>query len=110
MSDNIHLAPEVDTTLLKTQFDVVTDAVGALIFPVKSNKFPPTFNLVRSLSYFFWFQFAHYFAICDFFIVWDLCFGNENNFIRFFHSSDTLGQLSQFFLQMIFPKFSCLDL
>ena len=52
MSDNIHLAPGVDTTLLKTLFSVVTDAVGALRFPVKSNKFPPTVNLVRSLSYF----------------------------------------------------------
>ena len=48
MSANRHLPPGVDTTLLKTHFAVVTDAVGALIFPVKSNKFPSTVNLVRS--------------------------------------------------------------
>ena len=52
MSDNRHLAPGLDTTLLKTHFAVVTDAVGALILPVNSNKFPPTVNLVRSLSSF----------------------------------------------------------
>ena len=46
MSTNRHLAPGVDTTLLKTHFAVVTDAVGALIFPVKSNKFLPTVTLV----------------------------------------------------------------
>ena len=46
MSANIHLAPEVETTLLKTHFALVTDAMGALRFPVKSNKFPPTVNLV----------------------------------------------------------------
>ena len=48
MSTNRHLPPGVDITLLKTHFAVVTDAVGALRFPVKSNKFPPTVNLVRS--------------------------------------------------------------
>ena len=42
----------VDTTLLKTHFVVATDAVGALRFPVKSNKFLPTVNLVCSLSSF----------------------------------------------------------
>ena len=52
MSANRHLAPGFDTTLLKTHFTVVTDAVGELIFPVKSNKFPPTVNFVRSFSYF----------------------------------------------------------
>ena len=52
MSANRHLAPGVDTTLLKKHFAVVTDAVGALIFPVKSNKFPPTVNLVRYFSSF----------------------------------------------------------
>ena len=31
---------------------MVTGAVGELIFPVKSNKFPPTVNPVRSLSFF----------------------------------------------------------
>ena len=52
MSANRHLAPGVDTTLLNKYFAVATDAVGALIFPVKSNKFPPTVNLVSSLSSF----------------------------------------------------------
>ena len=52
MSANRHLAPGVDTTLLKKCFAVVTDAVGALIFPVKSKNFPPTVNLVRSFSSF----------------------------------------------------------
>ena len=52
MLANIHIAPGVDTTLLKTQFAVVIDAVGELIFPVKSNKFLPTVNLVRSFSSF----------------------------------------------------------
>ena len=52
MSDNIHLAPGFDTTLLKTNFAVMTDAVGALIFPVKYNNFQPTVNIVRSFSYF----------------------------------------------------------
>ena len=51
MSANRHLAPGVDTTLLKTHFEVVTDAVGALRYPLKSNKFTPTVNLVRSFSY-----------------------------------------------------------
>ena len=50
MSASRHLAPGVETTLLKTHFYVVTDAVGALIFPVKYNKFPPTVNIVRSFS------------------------------------------------------------
>ena len=49
---NIQLSPVVDTTLLNTHFDVVTDAIGALRFTVKSNKFPPTVNLVRSFSSF----------------------------------------------------------
>ena len=53
MSANRHLAPGVDTTLLKTHFAMVTDAVGALRFPVKSNKFPPTVNIVRSFSSFY---------------------------------------------------------
>ena len=52
MLANRHLAPGVDTTLLKTHFEVVNDAVGALRFPVESNNFPPTVNLVHSLSYF----------------------------------------------------------
>ena len=44
MSANRHLDPGIDTTLLKTHFAVVTDAVGALIFPMKSDTFPPAFN------------------------------------------------------------------
>ena len=52
MSASRHLAPGVETTLLKAYFAVVTYAVGALRFPVKSNKFPPTVSLVRSFSYF----------------------------------------------------------
>ena len=52
MSANRHLDPGVDTTLLNTHFYVVTDAVGAMRFPMNSNKFPPNFNLVRSLSSF----------------------------------------------------------
>ena len=49
MSANIHLAPGVDTTLLKTHFAVVTDEVGALIFPMNYYKFPLTVNLVCSI-------------------------------------------------------------
>ena len=49
---NIHLAPEVDTTLLKTHFAVVTGDVGAMRFPVKSDKFPTSVNPVRSFSSF----------------------------------------------------------
>ena len=52
MSVNRHLSPGVDTTLLNTHFAMVTDAVGALRFPVKSNKFLPTVNIVRSFYYF----------------------------------------------------------
>ena len=55
MSTNIHLDPGVDTTLLKTHFAMVTDAVGVLRFPVKSNKFPHTVNLVSSFSSFYGF-------------------------------------------------------
>ena len=51
MSDNRQLAPMVDTKLLRTYLVVVNDAVGALRFPVKSNKFPPTVNLMRSFSF-----------------------------------------------------------
>ena len=52
MLANIHLSPGVDTTLLKTHFAVVNDTVGALRLPVKSNKYPPTANILFSLSYF----------------------------------------------------------
>ena len=55
MSANRHLAPGVYTTLLKTHFAVVNDAVGALIFYVNSNKFPPTVNLVLFFSSFYGF-------------------------------------------------------
>ena len=53
MLANRHLAPGVDTPLLKTHFSVVTDAIGSLIFHVKSNNFTPTVNIVCSLSYFY---------------------------------------------------------
>ena len=52
MSANRHLTHGVDTTLLKIHFSVVADAVEALRYPVKSNKFPPTVNLVRFFSSF----------------------------------------------------------
>ena len=52
MLANRHLPPGVDTTPSKTHFAVATVASGALIFLVKSNKFPTTVNLVRSLSSF----------------------------------------------------------
>ena len=52
---------------------MVTDAVGALRFYVKSNKFPPAFNLVRSFSLLFWLQLAHYFSICEVFKYFGNC-------------------------------------
>ena len=52
MSANKYLAPGVNTTLLKTHFSVVTYAVGALRFPVKSNKFTRAVNIVCSFPYF----------------------------------------------------------
>ena len=55
MSANRHLAPGVDTKMLNTHFAVMTDAVVALRFPMKPNKFPPTVNIVRSFSYFYGF-------------------------------------------------------
>ena len=90
MSTNRHLAPGVDTTLLKAHFLVVRGAVVALIFPVKSNKFLPTVDLVRSFSSFIvslFILFCHMLL----FIFWGLCFGNENDCICIFYHSDTLG-------------------
>ena len=52
MSASRHLDPGVETTLLKTHFAVVNDDLGELIFTVKSNKFPPTVNIVRYFSSF----------------------------------------------------------
>ena len=52
MSANRHPAPGFDITLLKTHFAVVTDAVGAMRFLVKSNNIPSTVNKVRSFSSF----------------------------------------------------------
>ena len=52
MLANTHLAPGVDTTLLKKHLAVVTDAVGELRLPVKSKKFLTTVNLVHSFSFF----------------------------------------------------------
>ena len=48
MLANRHLAPGVDTTLLKTHFAVATNAVWALILPVNPNELPSTVNLVSS--------------------------------------------------------------
>ena len=88
---NIHLDPGVDTTLLKTHFAVVTDAVGALRFPVKSNKFPLTINLVRSLSSFS--SFASHtnfpYVTCLYFLTCVL--EMKKNRIFPFHSSGTQG-------------------
>ena len=91
MSDKGHISPGVDTTLLKTHFAVVTDAVGALRFPAKYNKFLPTVNRVLSFSSFFGFTSHNILLYETFFISWDLCFENENICICPFHSSDTLG-------------------
>ena len=88
--EDANLDPGVDTTLLKTRFSVLTDAVGALRFPAKSNKFPPTVNLVHSLSSFSCFTSHNILPYVNFYL-WELCFGNKNNCICLFHSSDTLG-------------------
>ena len=52
MSAVRHLTLGVDITLLKTHFAVVTEAVGALRFPMNDNKLPPTVSLVRCTSAF----------------------------------------------------------
>ena len=57
MLANRHISPGVDTILFKTHFAVVTDAIVALRFPVKSNKFPHTVNMVSYFSYFYGFNF-----------------------------------------------------
>ena len=90
MSSNRHLSPGVDTTLLKTHFSVVTDAVGVMRFLEKYNKFHPTVNLVLSFSFFFWFHFEYYFSICNFSVFRDLIFENEEDYICHFCPSDTL--------------------
>ena len=76
MSANIHLAPGVDTTMLKMHFSVVTDAVGAFRFPVKYNKFPSTVNLVRSFSSFYGFALHTIFPYVTFYLLgielWEL--------------------------------------
>ena len=89
MSANRHLALGVDTKLLKTHFTMVTDAVGSLIFPVKSNKFPPTVNLVRYFSSFSGLK-LHTILPYVTFLSLGTCFGDENNFIQPFYISDTL--------------------
>ena len=90
MSANRHLAPGVDTTRLKTHFAVVTDAVVALIFHVKSNKFPPNVNLVRSFSSFYGFTSHTILPYVTFYLL-GICFGNEIDCICPFYHSDTLG-------------------
>ena len=69
MSANRHRAPGFDTTLLKTRFAVVTDAVGALIFPLSYNKFPLTVNLVRSFSSFSGFTLHTIFTYVNFYLL-----------------------------------------
>ena len=107
MSANRHLTPVVDTTMLKAHFAVVTDAVGAMRFPVKSNKFPPTVNLVIYFSYFL-------VSLCTlFFHMWLFkIFG-----LLFWELKYLFLSLSKFwypgiivpvYLQIIFSKFSCL--
>ena len=91
MSANRHLAPGVDTKLLKTHFSVVTDEVGALRLPLKSNKFPPTVNWVRYFSSFLGFTSHTILPYVTFLIFWALCFGNENNCICPFHIYYTMG-------------------
>ena len=75
MSVNRYLAPEVDTTLLKTHFAVMTDAVGALILPLKYNKFFPNVNLVRSFSSFSGFTSQTIFPYVNFLSLGTLDFG-----------------------------------
>ena len=91
MSSNRHLAPGVDTILLKTHFAVVTDAAGALRFPVKSNKFPSTVNIVHFFSSFYGFTPRTIFPYVTFFVFRDLIFDNENDFIFPLYPSDTLS-------------------
>ena len=67
MSYNRHLTPGFYTTLLKMYSAVVTDAVGALRFPMKSNKFPPTVNLVCSFSSFSGFTLHNIFPYVTFY-------------------------------------------
>ena len=86
MLANRHLPPVVDTTLLNTHFAVATNAAGALIYPVKSNKFPPTVNIVRYFSSFSGFTSHNIFPYVTF-----LSFGNENNCICPFYRPDRLG-------------------
>ena len=42
----------MDNTLLKTHLDVVTEAVGALRFPINGRRLHPTINLVLFISFF----------------------------------------------------------
>ena len=69
MSANRHLDPGVDTTVLKTRFAVVTVIVGALRFPVKSNNFLPTVNLVCSLYSFSGFTLHTVFPYAHFYLL-----------------------------------------
>ena len=73
MLANRHLVNWVDTKLLNTHWAVLTDAVGALRFPVKCNKFPPTINLMRSFSSFSGFTSQTIFSYVTF-----LCLGTLN--------------------------------
>ena len=91
MSDSTHLAHGVDTTLLKIHFAMVTDAVGELRFLVKSNKFPPTVNIVRSLSSFSGFTSQNILPYVTFFVFGDLIFWIECDCICPLYPSVTLS-------------------
>ena len=72
ISANRNLTPGVDNTLLSTHFSIVTDAVGALTFPVKSNKLTPMIIwFFLSLVCFL----AHYLSVCDLFYFGTCVFG-----------------------------------
>ena len=104
MSASIHLAPGVETTLLKTHFAVVTDAVEALRFSVKSNKFPPTVNLVRSFSSFYGFISQTILPLVTFLSLGTLDFG-INTTVCALDLSDSLGYLDQLVSKVSLPNF-----
>ena len=63
---------------------MVTDDVGALGFPVNSKKFPPTFNLVLSFSYFYVFNSHTIFPYATILYFWTCVFGmNITVFVTF---------------------------
>ena len=87
MSSNRHLAPGVDTTLLKTHFTVVTDAVGALIFPANSSHC----QSCALFLFLLWFHFTDYFTIGYLFVFGEFEFRNEHDCVCPLALSDALG-------------------